>query len=140
MLALHLPRRFNFTNISRAVFSPIIVIRVFSYWHTRLYSYVCLWYFMHGLRACTLHNSETLGSLNWIRVCPSHCHECTLVCSHVLYCHDSKISKYTTFKPITRIAISYIDLPMVLALLIYLSQKLQARIVRAEKPSITISN
>jgi len=60
---------------------------VFFYKHTRLYSHVCLRYCMHSLHTHTLHNSETLEPLTWTRVCLSHCCECSLMCSHVLYYH-----------------------------------------------------
>jgi len=53
---------------------------------------------------------------NWIRVHPSHCHDRLLKCSHTLYCHHIKISKYTTFKPITYIVFLCINLPMILTL------------------------
>jgi len=61
-----------------------------SYWHTSvlfcLFWYVCSTHGMHSLCTHTLHNSETLEHLTWTRVCPSHCCEHTLMCSHVLYC------------------------------------------------------
>jgi len=69
-----------------------------------------------SLNTCTLHNSETLEPLNCMRVRPSHCHERTPTRTHVLYCHHIKIIKYATFKMITCIVISYIDLPTVLTL------------------------
>ncbi len=58
-----------------------------------LYSYVCLRDRLHGLSTCTLHNSETLEPLTWIRVCPSHRYvrilslslSLSLVRTHVLY-------------------------------------------------------
>jgi len=44
-------------------------------------------YCLHSFHTCTLHNSETLEPLTWIRVLPSNCCERTLKPSHVLYCH-----------------------------------------------------
>jgi hypothetical protein len=70
---------------------------------------------MQGLCTCTLHNSETPEPLTWIRVRPSHRYACTLSLSLSLV-HTCfvlclmNISKYTTFKPITRLVLSYINL------------------------------
>ena len=64
---------------------------------------------MHGLCICTLHNSETLEPLTWTMVRSSHCYKCSL--AHTCFVLSLlNISKYTTFKPITRLVLSYIDL------------------------------
>jgi hypothetical protein len=46
-----------------------------------IYLYVCLRDCMQGLCTCTLHYSETLEPLTWIRVCPSYCYAHTLFLS-----------------------------------------------------------
>jgi len=106
--------------------SEVIVISVLYSKYTHLYSYVCFTYCMHGLCTCILHNSETLEPLTWIRVRPSHhyAHSLSLSLSlshsfsrtHVLYHVHLNISKYTTFKPITRLVLSYINLATYLTL------------------------
>jgi len=82
---------------------------------------------MHGLCICILHNSETLEPLTWIRIRPSHRYAHTLSLSlslslplflahtYVVSC-PWNISKYTTFKPITRLVLSYINLATYLTL------------------------
>jgi len=71
---------------------------------------------MYGFCTHTLHNTETLEPITWIRVCPL-----PLLRGHsqVLTCFVQSlfnISKYLKFKPIVSVFISYINLPMVLTL------------------------
>ena len=105
--------------------------------YTHLYSYVCLTYCMHGLCTCILHNSETLEPLTWIRVRPSHRYAHTLSLSFSLplslahTCVVScllNISKYTTFKPITRLVLSYTNLATYLTLMVSIFLTMKATI------------
>jgi len=61
--------------------------------------------------------SETLEPLTWIRVCPSHCYKRSLSRAHKCSVLSLlNISKYTTFKMITRVDLSYIKLAEYLTL------------------------
>jgi hypothetical protein len=80
---------------------------------------------MHGLHTYTLHNSETLEPLTWIRVRPSHCYKRSRSLSlftplslvHICFVFSPlNISKYTTFKPITQLVLLYINLATCLTL------------------------
>ncbi len=65
---------------------------------------------MHGLGACTLHNSEGVEPLTWTRVQPTHCCERTVMQALSCYALSSfNISKYTSFKPIICVVILSID-------------------------------